>query len=110
VEGITVASRIESEVWREQEGSASANVRQPGGVDAVLSAEIPQDDVPIRVSARLVNPSEDRELWRETYERNAGDLFAIVRRLVQAIVGASRISPVADRRALMISSALHAPL
>jgi TolB-like protein/tetratricopeptide (TPR) repeat protein len=97
VDGVTVASRIESERWREPVGRSDTSAPQQAGIDAILSGEISQDDMRIRISARLVSLSEHRELWRETYERSAGDLFAIVRRLVRAIIGALRITLAAGR-------------
>lgn len=102
VDGIAVVSRIESESWGDQDGTTNVMAPRQAGVDTVLSGEIRQEDTHIRISARLVHLAEDRELWRETYERSAGDLFAIVRRLVQAIVGASRITLAAGRPAPVI--------
>jgi len=93
VEGLTIASRIESEAWREHDHEALRRL----GVDTVLSGEIRQDDARVRISARLLSLADNRELWHETYERNSVDLFSVVRRLVQAIVGALRIALAADR-------------
>lgn len=95
MDGVTVASRIESEAWRGLEPGSDAP--RQAGMDAILSGEISQDDTRIRITARLVSLAEERELWRETYERSAGDLFAIVRRLVRAIIGALRITLAAGR-------------
>ena len=102
VDGVTVASRLESEAWRGHDGSADAEAPRRVGVNTTLTGEIQQDGTRIRITARLVHLLEGRELWRETYERNAGDLFPIVRRLVQAIVGALRITLAADRPTSMI--------
>jgi DNA-binding SARP family transcriptional activator/Flp pilus assembly protein TadD len=96
VEGVTISSRIESEAWSERHPDFDEAALRQLAVDTVLSGQITQDDARLRVSVRLIDVTDGHELWRESYERNATDLFAIVRRLVQAIVGTLRIT-LADR-------------
>ena len=97
VEGLTISSRIESEAWSERHHDMDDAALRQLGVDTVLFGQIDQNDTRLRIAVRLIDVGEGRELWRETYERSTADLFAIVRRLVQAIVGALRITLAADR-------------
>ena len=49
------------------------------GVDAVVEGSVARIDKTqrVRVSAQLIEASNDRSLWSESYERRLGDIFAL---------------------------------
>ena len=49
-----------------------------------------QDNDRLRVTVHLVSVSEGFDLWSETYERPATDVFAVQREIAQAVVAALR--------------------
>jgi TolB-like protein/Flp pilus assembly protein TadD len=107
VEGLAVVSRIESEGVGSGAEARAALVRL--GVEIVVSGEIERIGLRLRVAVRLTTVADGRELWRDTYERDARDLFALTRRLVQAIVGSLRIT-LADEAAQRVARAPTADL
>lgn len=90
IDGLHVLSRLESEDASGQPADISTLHRL--GVSAVLSGEIERTGSLLRMHVRLTQLADERVLWRDIYERDARDLFAMARRLVQAIAAALRIA------------------
>ena len=59
-------------------------------VGTVLEGSVRQDDDRLRVTVHLVSVSEGFDLWSETYERSAADVFAVQNEIAQAVVAALR--------------------
>lgn len=75
-------------------GGRRMEPRQAGerlGVDAVLLGTIRPFEGRLRVRAHLVSVREGFDLWSETYERDASELQAVQREIVQAVAGVLRL-------------------
>ncbi len=77
---------------------ASRNLRQIGrqlGVAYVLEGSVQRQPHRLRVTTRLIDARIDSQVWAETYDRDAADLFAIQSEIAQAIVQQlqAKISP-----------------
>ena len=46
----------------------------------------------IRITAQLIDASDDRHLWSETYDRDAGDIFVVQEDIARAIAEALQVS------------------
>ena len=71
------------------------------GVRAVLEGSVRRTTDRLRISAQLVDTSDGRYLWSETYERPLKDVFEVQDEISAAIVGALR---------LKLTSAMGSPL
>jgi TolB-like protein/Tfp pilus assembly protein PilF len=70
-------------------------------VGTLLEGSVRQDNDRLRVTVHLVSVSEGFDLWSETYERSAADVFSVQSEITQAVVAALRAPgagsvPVAD--------------
>ncbi|MGI8436519.1 MAG: hypothetical protein ACR2NX_06385, partial [Chthoniobacterales bacterium] len=77
---------------------APRNLREIGrqlGVAYVLEGSVQREPHRLRVTTRLIDARTDSQVWAETYDRDAADLFAIQSEIAQAIVGQlqANISP-----------------
>jgi len=74
------------------------NLREIGqqlGVAYILEGTVQRESNRIRVTAQLIDAGSASQLWAETYDRDAADLFAIQSEIAQAIVGQlqAKLSP-----------------
>jgi TolB-like protein/Tfp pilus assembly protein PilF len=74
------------------------NLREIGkqlGVTHILEGSVRRADDRLRISAQLIDARTDSQIWAETYERTAADLFAIQSDLAQSIVAQlqAKLSP-----------------
>ncbi len=74
------------------------NLREVGrqlGVAYVLEGSVQREPNRLRVTTRLIDARIDSQIWAETYDRDAADLFAIQSEIAQAIVNQlqAKISP-----------------
>jgi serine/threonine-protein kinase len=60
------------------------------GAGAVLEGSLRQAAGRLRMTVHLVSVREGFDLWSETYERDAADLFAVERDIVRGVAGALR--------------------
>jgi TolB-like protein/Tfp pilus assembly protein PilF/tRNA A-37 threonylcarbamoyl transferase component Bud32 len=60
------------------------------GAGAVLEGSLRQAAGRLRVTVHLVSVREGFDLWSETYERDAAELFAVERDIVRGVAGALR--------------------
>ena len=68
-------------------------------VGTVLEGSVRQDNDRLRVNVHLVSVSEGFDLWSETYERPAGDVWAVQQEIARAVAGALRASGARPRPA-----------
>jgi len=59
--------------------------------DAVLKGSVQRPDGQLRVAVQLIDPKTNFQLWSQTYERQASDVFAIQDDLTRAVVNALRV-------------------
>jgi TolB-like protein/DNA-binding winged helix-turn-helix (wHTH) protein len=55
------------------------------GVDAIVEGSFRRSGARVRITAQLIEAQTDRHLWADSYERNAGDVFALESELAHSI-------------------------
>ena len=61
------------------------------GVDGIVEASVMRSGGRVRITARLIDARQDRQLWANNYEREMTDVLALQSELVQAIAGEIRV-------------------
>ncbi|MEY2540968.1 MAG: hypothetical protein QOI22_570, partial [Verrucomicrobiota bacterium] len=86
VSDLKVISHTSVQQYRDQ---PSRNVREIGrqlGVAYILEGTVQRASSRVRVNAKLIDARSDSQIWAESYDRDAADLFVIQSDLAQAIV------------------------
>ena len=84
--GLRVAARTSSYAFK---GRRDLDVREVGrklGVDVVLQGSVRRAENRLRVSVQLSDAKQGVELWSQTYDRDARDVFAVQDSITQATV------------------------
>ena len=89
VEGIGVASRTSSFAYKGRELGAAAIAKELQ-VDHILEGSVRKSGNRVRITAQLIDATNDRHLWSETYDRELTDIFTIPDEIANAIVTARR--------------------
>jgi TolB-like protein/Tfp pilus assembly protein PilF len=74
---------------RQYKTGAERNMREIGrqlGVAYIMEGSVQRARDRIRINAKLIDARRDAQIWAETYDRTAGDLFAVQSELAQSIV------------------------
>lgn len=74
---------------RQYKTGAERNLREIGrqlGVAYIMEGSVQRAHDRLRVNAKLIDARSDTQIWAETYDRTAADLFAIQTELAQSIV------------------------
>ncbi|HTJ24411.1 MAG TPA: protein kinase [Gemmatimonadaceae bacterium] len=87
VQGLDVAARTSAFSFRGKNVDAREIGRQLG-VGAVLEGSVQRAGDRLRISAQLVKASSGTNLWSETFDRNAADIFAVQDEVARAVVTA----------------------
>jgi len=87
VQGLDVAARTSAFSFRGKNVDAREIGRQLG-VASVLEGSVQRAGDRLRISARLVRASTGTNLWSETFDRNATDIFAVQDEVARAVVTA----------------------
>lgn len=83
---------------RQYKSGVPRNVREIGqqlGVAYILEGSVRRAGDRLRIGAQLVDARTDSQIWAETYDRTAADLFAIQSELAESIVAQleAKLSP-----------------
>ena len=87
VEGLNVASRTSSFAYKND----SRNIRQIARtlrVANILEGSVRKVGDRLRITAQLIDTSNDRHLWSDSYDRDMDDIFQIQDEIANAIVSA----------------------
>ena len=87
VEGLTVASRTSSFLFRDE----PLGVREIGrrlGIAHVVDGSVRRQGDQVRITAQLVEAASDRQLWAGSFDRELTDIFALQEDVAQAIADA----------------------
>ncbi len=87
VPGLDVAARTSAFSFRGKNVDAREIGRQLG-VAAVLEGSVQRAGERLRISAQLVKSSTGTNLWSQTFDRNAADIFAVQDEVARAVVTA----------------------
>jgi TolB-like protein/Tfp pilus assembly protein PilF len=83
---------------RQYKSGLPRNLREIGqqlGVTYILEGSVQRAGDRLRIAAQLVDARTDSQIWAETYDRTAADLFAIQSQLAESIVAQlqAKLSP-----------------
>ena len=90
VEGLNVASRTSSFAYKND----GRNIRQIAStlrVANILEGSVRKVGDRLRITAQLIDTSNDRHLWSDSYDRDMDDIFQIQDEIANAIVSALTI-------------------
>ena len=93
--------------------SSLYSIREIGrklGVGHVLDGGVRRSGDRIRITARLTETANSRQIWVRRFDRELGDMFAVQDEITNEIVTAMDVELVSGRQALTIRQALHNPL
>jgi TolB-like protein/Tfp pilus assembly protein PilF/tRNA A-37 threonylcarbamoyl transferase component Bud32 len=93
--GLTLAGRSSAARFKQQ-GASAQEIGTALSVGAVLDGTVRRAGDRIRVSAELTSAADGRLLWKESYERELKDVFAVQDDIARAIVGALRVQLAGD--------------
>ena len=91
VDGLRVASHTSVFAYKDR----SVDIRTVGaelGVATVLEGTVRRAGDRLRITAQLVNVADGYQLWADTYDREAGDAFAIQQEIARAIAQTLRLT------------------
>ncbi|MGH8250203.1 MAG: tetratricopeptide repeat protein [Steroidobacteraceae bacterium] len=86
---LTVSARTSSFAFRQQAISIP-EIAEKLGVTHVLEGSVRRSGDRIRITARLVEASSNSQQWSETFDRAAGDLFAVQDEIAASVATALR--------------------
>jgi TolB-like protein/Tfp pilus assembly protein PilF len=83
---------------RQYKSGVPRNLREIGkqlGVTHILEGSVQRAGDRLRIAAQLIDARSDSQIWAETYDRTAADLFAIQSELAESIVAQlqTKLSP-----------------
>jgi TolB-like protein/Tfp pilus assembly protein PilF len=83
---------------RQYKSGQPRNLREIGkqlGVTHILEGSVQRAGDRLRIAAQLIDARTDSQIWAETYDRTAADLFTIQSELAESIVGQlqAKLSP-----------------
>jgi len=90
VPGLSVAARTSAFSFRDK----SEDVREIGrqlGVATVLEGSVQRAGDHLRVTAQLIKTADGLHLWSQSFDRGAGDIFAVQDEVAQAVVNALQL-------------------
>ena len=109
IPGLLLISDITSFDYR----SSLYSIREIGGklgVGHVLDGGMRRSGDRIRLTARLTETTDGRQVWVRRFDRKLGDMFAVQDEITNEIVTAMDVELVSGQQALTIRQALHNPL
>lgn len=89
VDDLSVASRTSSFAYRDKQMSSTAIAKELN-VGHILEGSVRKSGNKVRITAQLIDASDDRHIWSNTYDRELTDIFAIQDEIANAIVLALR--------------------
>jgi TolB-like protein len=87
VDGLKVASRTSSFTYK-GENRNIPDIASELKVDHILEGSVRKSGNRVRITAQLIDTTDDRHLWSDTFDRELNDIFAIQDEIANAIVNA----------------------
>ena len=88
--GVELAGRVSAAKYK-RDGASAQEIGRALNVIAVLDGTVRRDADHIRVSTELASGTDGRVLWKETYDRQLRDVFAVQDDITRAIVAALQV-------------------
>jgi serine/threonine-protein kinase len=99
VKQLRVAGRMSSFAFKGKTEDL-ATIGQKLHVSAVLEGSVRRVGDQLRISTQLVNVADGFQIWSETYDRKASDVFAVQDEIAAAVVAALKIKLLPSDRAI----------
>jgi TolB-like protein/DNA-binding winged helix-turn-helix (wHTH) protein len=90
IEGLRVTSRTSAFKFRDEHMALPDIARQLGATH-LLEGSVRIDGTRLRIALRLVDGSNDRTLWTESYDREFSDIFAVQDSIARAVAETLRL-------------------
>jgi TolB-like protein len=87
---VAVASRTSSFAFKGR-GLSAREIAAQLGVDHIIDGSVRKAGDRLRISAQVIDVRSDRQLWTETFDRAAGDVFRIQAEIASAVAAALRV-------------------
>jgi adenylate cyclase len=87
---VDVASRTSSFAFKGRSMSVR-QIAQELGVDHVIDGSVRKAGNRLRITAQVIDVRSDRQLWSQTFDRDADDIFRIQDEIAQAVATALRV-------------------
>jgi adenylate cyclase len=87
---VDVASRSSSFAFKGRNLTAY-EIAQQLGVDHIIEGSVRKAGDRLRISAQVIDVRADRQLWSQTFDRSAGDIFSIQDEIARAVANALRV-------------------
>ena len=103
ISGLFVIARNSSFVYK----GKPVSIRQVGrdlGVRCVLEGSVRKAGNRVRITAQLIDATDDRHLWAERYDGALDDIFSLQDEVAQKVVAALEVSLTATERNAMTST------
>ena len=102
IKSLKVISRT-SMVRYENTTKTAPEIAQELHVDALLEGSVLRVNDRVRVNVQLIDGSTDRHLWAESYDRDVGDVLAMLSEVAQAITQEIKVKTSPDEMHLLAS-------
>ncbi len=73
-------------------------------VKALVQGSVLRSENKVRINAFLIDPAHDRQIWSETFEREASDIFFLQSDLSQAIINGIKVILTPEEKALLAAA------
>ncbi len=93
---VRVTSRTSAMRYRNSDKSLRTMARELN-VDAVIEGSVARSGGRLRITARLVHASSDRDVWAETYDRELTDVLVLQQEIARAVAHEIRASTATTR-------------
>ena len=93
---LTVIGRSSSFLFKGQ-SSNSASIGQKLGVAHLIEGSVRRQGDRVRIVAELINASNGRSLWSDTYDRELKDVFAVQSEIAQAVADQMKVKLLGEK-------------
>jgi TolB-like protein/cytochrome c-type biogenesis protein CcmH/NrfG len=101
VSGLKVISRTSSMQYKGT-GKPVAQIARELGVKLLVQGTVQRAGEQVQVRAQLVEAATDRNLWADSFQRGAGDVFEIQAEVVRGVVDRIKVNLTPDDRARLV--------
>jgi serine/threonine-protein kinase len=81
-----------------------AKVAQDLNVDALITGAVQRSENRVRVSAQLINPATEAQLWAQSYDRDLRDILSLQNEIVSAITREVKVQLTPQEKTLLASA------
>jgi serine/threonine-protein kinase len=100
VGALTVISRTSVMQFKDTEKSLPEIARELN-VDAIIEASVMRDGDNVRITAQLIRANPERQMWAESYTRDASDVLSLHSEVARSIADRIEVALTASERSLL---------